>query len=229
MKRLIWIIMALSMTLTSCGEFFTFEEEPDEWDGVTMHALNDSACIMVGDSLALQCEFLPMNPNGSPVYWMMNESESAKVNNDTLVALAPGKVNLTVLGAAGRLCDTIQVKVIDRWVIEDFSKLNPSDMVIYANIQVDNEPWDDETMIVGAFVREELAGVAIKHQEYGVTYAELRIWAIDDLHVGNVQLRCYDRRNRRLYVSLNDIEFDAYTTLGTLSDLYPININTIYF
>ena len=71
--------------------------------------------------------------------------------------------------------------------------------------------------------------MAVKRQDHGVTYAELRIWAIDDQHVGNVQLRCYDRRNRRLYVSLNDIEFDAYTTLGTLSDLYPININTIYF
>ena len=68
MKRLIWITMALSMMLSSCGEFFNFEEDPDEWEGVTMHALNDSACIMVGDSLALQCEFLPINPNGSPVF-----------------------------------------------------------------------------------------------------------------------------------------------------------------
>lgn len=228
MKRLIWIITTC-IALTSCGDFFILDDSPDEWDGVTMTALNDSACLMVGDTLALQCEFLPMNPNGSSVFWTSSDPMCAMVTNDSLLAITPGKMEVRAINATGRLSDTIQVKVIERWKNEDFSFVHPSDMVIYADITVDEMPWDSETMIVGAFIRDELAGVAVKREAYGITYAEIRIWALADEAVGSVKLQCYDRRNKRLYVSLDDIEFNAYRTIGTLSDLYPININTISF
>ena len=96
-------------------------------------------------------------------------------------------------------------------------------MVIYADIKVDGEQWNDSTKIIGAFVRGELAGLAIKREAFGIRYAEMRIWALADHHVGRVEIRCYDRRKFHLYIFREEIEFSATRTLGTLSNLYPIN------
>lgn len=228
MKKILWLLI-LCMLSTSCGEFFTFEEEPDEWEGITMCAANDSSWVMVGDSLPLEVQFTPYNPNESPVFWMLTPTDAAKLVSDTLIALSPGKAELKVVNSIGSLTDTCRVRVMERWVIDDFSLLKPSDMVIYANIAVDGAPWNDESMIVGAFISDELSGLAVKRQAFGIDYAEIRIWADTDQMAGNVKLRCFDRLNHRLYVSTEDIEYDAYTTLGTLSNLYPININTLLF
>ena len=52
MKHLLWLI-SLCLLLTSCGDYFQFGEEPNDWEGVNMRITNESACIMVGDSMPL--------------------------------------------------------------------------------------------------------------------------------------------------------------------------------
>lgn len=56
MKHLLWLI-SLCLLLTSCGDYFQFGEEPNDWEGVNMRITNESACIMVGDSMPLGIEF----------------------------------------------------------------------------------------------------------------------------------------------------------------------------
>lgn len=223
MKKILWLLV-LCMLTTSCGDFFTFEETPDEWDGITMHALNDSSWVMVGDSLPLEVEFSPYNPNESPVFWMLTPTDAAKMVSDTLIALAPGKAELKVVNNIGSLADSCTVRVISRWEPIDFSIENPYDMMVYADITINGQPWDDKTMMVGAFVRNELAGLAVKREAFGIAYSELRIWAFDQDYVGKVEIRCFDPVNHKLYVSDQLFDYNAYTTLGTLSDLYRINL-----
>lgn len=213
------------MLLTSCGDYFQFGEEPNDWEGVSMRIINESTCVMVGDSMPLGIEFSDSSKTGCPVLWILSDQNIAKLQNDTLKAHQPGVVDVMAIAGNGQLSDTCQVRVIDRWEFPDFSTLHPSDMVIYADIHVDGEPWNDSTMMVGAFIGGELTGMAVRREAYGISYAELRIWAPTDQGQGRIDLRCYDRKNFRLLMMQEDIEFNAYQTLGTLSNLYPLNFS----
>lgn len=222
MKNFFWLIL-LGLSLTSCGDFFQFQNEPEDWTGVTMKILNDSSCVMVGDSMPLAVKFAPDTISDGAVYWLLGDSSFARLQNDTLLAVQPGQLELTAIGGGGRLSDKCKVNIIERWNSVEFNRMHPSDMVIYADIKVNGKPWDDSTMMVGAFVGGELTGMAIRREAFGISYAELRIWAPSTTGQGRIDLRCYDRLNFRLYILHDEIEYNAYQTLGTLSDLYSIN------
>ena len=221
MKHLLWTLTA-SLLMISCGDFYQFGEEPDDWDGVSMRITNAESCVMVGDSMPLGIEFSDTSKIGSPVFWMLSDPNIAILRNDTLRAHQPGVVDVMAIGGNGLLTDTCRVRVIERWEAGDFHRWHPSDMVIYADISIDGKPWDSSTMMIGAFVGGELTGLAVPREAFGIPYAELRIWAPTNQGQGKIDLRCYDRENFRLYVLRDDIEYDAYQTLGTLSNLYPI-------
>lgn len=224
MRHFFWFII-FGLSLTSCGEFFQFEEEPDTWEGIAMKIAHDSPYVMVSDSLPLAVTFTPDTISDGAIFWMLGDNTRAMLKNDTLVALRSGQVDLIAIGGAGRLTDTCRVNIIDPWIMEDFSAMHPSDMVIYADIRVDGLEWNDSTSMVAAFVGGELSGMAKRREACGITYAEFRIWAPTNLGQGHIDFRCYDRSNYRLMWLKEDIEFDAYKTLGTLSNLYPLNFS----
>lgn len=216
------ILIALAVGLAACGDFYTFNEEPDDWKDVTMRAQCDGAYVMVGDTMPLVVKFEPRKPNDYPVFWLSSDTVHSRIISDSLVGRRAGNVDLVVFGGGGRLVDSCRVHVIERWEKADFHIQQPSDMVIYADVTVNGKPWDDKTQILGAFVGGELTGLAVPREAFGIPYAELRIWAPTNQGQGKIDLRCYDKKNFRLYVLRDDIEYDAYQTLGTLSNLYPI-------
>ncbi len=222
MKYLLYLLAAM-LALTSCGDFYVLGSEPDPWDGISMKVSRNTAVVMEGDSMPLKVEFSPTDPSVTAVYWYSLDMNVATIKNDTMVATMSGDVGLVAISANGSLRDTCNVQVIERWNADRLEYSQPADMVIYADIQVDGQPWDDSTMMIAAFVREELAGMAVKRKAHGIEYTELRIWAVAEENVGRIDLRCYDRKNFRLYFYRDDIDFSATNTLGTLSDLYKIN------
>lgn len=221
MKQILWLSL-LTLLLTSCGDFFTFDEGPDEWTGVTMTVMNDSSCVMVGDSMPLRTQFSPYNPNESTVFWMTGDPY-AVIRNDTLVAQLAGECNVVAIGGAGRLSDTCSVTVIDRWDTTDYSRTAPSDMVVYAKISVGGEEWNPDSMLVAAVVRGTVAGTAVRKHLFDTDYAVIRIWALADGNVGPVTFLCYDRRRFRLYRAEQKPDFVATQALGTLSNLYTLS------
>lgn len=144
MKHLLWTLTA-SLLMISCGDFYQFGEEPDDWDGVSMRITNAESCVMVGDSMPLGIEFSDTSKIGSPVFWMLSDPNIAKLHNDTLHAVYPGAVDIIAISGNGLLTDTCRVRVIDRWEAGDFHRWHPSDMVIYADISIDGKPWDSST------------------------------------------------------------------------------------
>ena len=222
MRHIFWLIL-IGLSLTSCGDFFQFQNEPEDWTGVKIKILNDSSYVMVGDSMPLAVRFTPDTISDGAIYWLLGDNNLAQLHADTLLAVQPGQLDLTAIGGGGRLSDKCKVNIIERWGAKDFNRMHPSDMVIYADIKVNGKPWDDSTMMVGAFVGGELTGMAVKREAFGISYAELRIWAPSNQGQGRIDLRCYDRLNFRLYILRDDIEYNAHQTLGTLSNLYNIN------
>ncbi len=221
MKHIIWSL-PFAFALVSCGDFYTFNEEPDEWTGVTMKAANDSAFVMVGDSMPLRAEFAPYNPNESPVFWMTGDPY-AVIRNDTLVAQSAGVCSVVAIGGSGRLSDTCSVTVIDRWDNIDYSHSAPTDMVVYAKISVDGEEWNPDSMVVAAVVGGKVAGTAVRKRLFDIDYAVIRVWASVDNDVTPVTFICYDRRRFCIYRAKQKPYFTATEALGTLSNLYALS------
>lgn len=225
MKHLIQLMaVGITILLTSCGEFYTFEES-EPADNVSITVMQDTVYLMVGDTMALQVRFSPERRDPMPVFWYpaAGVDSCAKVLNDTLMALRTGEVDMVAVGGSGTLADTCHVVVVDRWLEQDFSHEQPSDMVIYANITVGGKPWNPEEQQVAAVVRGRIAGFAEQREAHGVRYALLRLWSVDDEDVGTVTLYCYDRQRRWLYAADRRPDFSGLAALGTLSSLYPIN------
>lgn len=225
MKHLIQlIVVGITILLASCGEFYTFEES-EPADNVSITVMQDTVYLMVGDTMALQVRFSPERRDTMPVFWYPADGKDlcAKVVNDTLMALRVGEADMVAVVSNAALPDTCHVVVIDRWLEQDFSHEQPSDMVIYANITVDGKPWNPEEQQVAAVVRGRIVGFAEQREAHGVRYALLRLWSIDDEDVGAVMLYCYDRQHRWLYMADSQPEFNGLSALGTLSSLYPIN------
>lgn len=220
MKHIIWSLL-FAFALVSCGDFYTFNEEPDEWAGVTMKAANDSAYVMVGDSMPLRAEFTPYNPNESPVFWMTGDPY-AVIHNDTLVARTAGECSVVAIGGSGRLSDTCSVTVIDRWDTTDYNHSAPTDMVVYAKISVKGITWVPDSLPVAAVVGGKVAGVAERKRFLDTDYALIRIWALAEAEGEPLTLVCYDRRNFRLYKAAQSPAYTSAQALGTLSNLYEV-------
>ena len=220
------MIMALLPVLTSCGDFFVFESQPEEWEGVTMKIDFQDAYLMVGDSLPLTATFTPYNPNESPIYWSKSDTVCTKMQNDTLVALYPGTFTVMAQAGNGAVTDVAEVNVIDYWDVSELETRYPYDMLFYAKIDVDGEEFNDSTMIVSATVLGNVAGVAAKRNAFGIDYAEIRVWADAETKQGKVTFQCYDRKRHKLYRCNERPGYDAFATYGTLSELYPITFNT---
>ena len=223
MKYLIHTIaFMLLFSFAACGDFYVFENEPDSWDGVTMRVLCDSNYVMEGDSMPLLVDFSPVNPDSGAVYWFIPDTAIAKIRHNTLFAKTAGELKLVAVSKNGRLQDTARVTVFEHWDTDRLEFSNAYDKVIYANITVGGKEWNPETQTVAAFVNERVAGVAEAREDHGIRYARIRIWSYADEYAGYVTLRCYDRTRYRLYSTLG-IDFSVDPTLGTLSELYPVN------
>ncbi|MGN0068495.1 MAG: Ig domain-containing protein [Prevotella sp.] len=222
MKYLLYLLAAM-LALTSCGDFYELGQEPDSWDGVSMKTLNDSSFVMIGDSMPLRVAFLPHTPQDSAIYWMSSTPEKAMVKNDTLLANAEGIVKLVAISSNGQLTDTCAVRVIPRWNADGLNRYYPYDLVIYADIRINGQIWDDTKCMVGVFAFGNLIGLAEKHSDFGIDYAVLRIWANTMDIMKYATIECYDRENFTLYIFKKNVDFGGRYTLGTLSALYPID------
>lgn len=218
------IAIALIVLSSSCGEFYTFDEQ-EPVDSMVMRVAQDTAYIMVGDTMALKVRFEPPQEYNQPVYWEMNRmvnDSSAVILNDTITAISAGELDIVAYGASGNVSDTCHVIIFDRWPDVDFSVTQPSDMVIFANITVGDNAWNPDTQFVAAYVRGSIIGYAELKEAFGVQYALLRLWSLSDEYIGPVTFRCYDRQKHMLYVAEQRPDFTGLGAVGTLSNLYQI-------
>lgn len=224
MKRLFYIFPALLalLSLSSCGEYFVMGGEPDPWDGVTMSALCDGSCVMVGDSLPLRAQFTPTNPENTSVYWATEDS-CVFLMDDMAIARYVGYADIVGVSANGGLKDTCRVQTIDRWDDNGLQFNGIYDMVVYARITIDGQPWDPDKQVIGAFVDDKLAGMAHLRNAFDRDYVLFRIWGNEQDYGRNILFFCYDRTIFRMYEADIRCEFTPESTLGTLSKLYTIN------
>ena len=99
----------------------------------------------------------------------------------------------------------------------------PYDMVIYASVNVHGTMLTKEncdSVIIGAYVNEELRGIGQMERRHDVDYMVIRVWS--PYRKGDqVELRCYFRGQARAELFSDTFTFDGEMH-GTLSNLYPL-------
>lgn len=212
---------------------FEFEGNTSDLNKITLD--RHTLYLMAGDTYQFTATFEPDTVRNKAVFWMSNNVNVATFEDGILLATGEGETTIAGISIEHQCSDTCHVVVSDGWYMP--LNLFPFDMVINADITVDGQPLT-ENMQVGAFVDNEMRGLGVQRQFFGVTYTELRIYSplkpyapdenLDPLHPyetpsdsEKVVLRVYDRDTHTIYESPDTLTFDGMTH-GFPSSLYRL-------
>ena len=227
----------VATALAACGDLFEFEGETADLKKITLdrHALY----LMVGETYKFSVSFDPDTLRNKAIYWISDEPSVATFEDAVLVALSEGETLITGFSIEHQCADTCRVVVGYEWFMPE--NLYPFDMVVNANITIDDQPLK-ESMQVGAFVGAQVRGIGIQRQFFGVNFTELRVYSPlkpygpnenqhpletnnDPTDPEKVVFRIFDRDTHKMYESPDTLTFDGMTH-GYPSNLYRINIKT---
>lgn len=215
-----WLLAAMPLFI-SCGELF----DVDETGGTVARKMSisrDSVFIMQGDSLRLTVTFSPETASNKGVLWLADQPSVVGFCSDTIVAKQPGNTFVTAMSADGLCLDTCVVNVMEPWVVNknDFF----FDTIVYADISVGDRKLGDGIM-VGAFVGNELRGIAELRASNGISYAVIRVYGpVTASEQDIITFKCYDRREVLLRSFDVELPFDGESH-GTLSNLVRLHLD----
>ncbi len=234
--RNLFIIITTLIALTSC-DLVDFDVDYGEFPECEMQLDRHQVYVEVGDSFFINPIFTPDTLPNREIFYYYNPEGLLAYDTECFHALREGSTMLYALSVNQRLLDSCQVSIMAPWV-PDADKDYPYDMVVYADVTLEGEPFDPETMVLAAFVGNECRGVGVMRRAFGIDYMELRIGSElgrvevipDDeedeegiIYDGSerVTIRLYHRKEHLVYDYDKRIVFDEETH-GTLSDLYPL-------
>lgn len=217
------IILIWSLVVVACGDFWTVDTE-EATLGRTMSLSRRVVTIMQGERYAIPVRFMPDTLVNKTIFWEIEDDEIATFADDTLVALSPGLTRAFATSTVDRLTDTCWVQVMPHMEISygDFRY----DMMLYASVTLHGRPLTIEnadSVVVGAYVGEQLRGIGSMFRERGIDYMAMRIGA--NRPSGDpIRLRCYYRGKALAEWFPVTLRFDGETH-GTLSQLIPLVID----
>lgn len=229
-------LLTVAFVLASCGDLFEFEGETSDLNKITLD--RHTLYMMAGDTYQLTATFEPDTLRNKAIYWMSNNVNVATFENGVLVATGEGETTVTGISIEHQCADTCHVIVSNGWYMPE--NYYPFDMVVNADITVNGHSLS-ENMQVGAFVGNELRGIGVQRNFFGVTYTELRVYSPlnpftpytelnkqdplypydEELEPEKIVIRAYDRDTRSMYESPDTITFDGMTH-GYPSSLYSV-------
>lgn len=228
--------LSLGIALTSCGDLFEFEGETSELNSIELDT--HSLYLMAGDTYKFSVTFTPDVLRNNAIYWISDDPSIASFEDGVLLANSAGETDITGFSVEHQCADKCHVVVGYGWYMPETSYY-PFDMVVNADITVGGKPLT-ESMQVGAFVDDDIRGLGLQRQFFGVSYIELRIYSplkpyapnenLDPLHPYDtpyepekIVFRVYDPNTHTMYESPNTLIFDGMTH-GYPSSLYRIEL-----
>ena len=216
-----FIIFTLAMTLAACGDFW---EGGDPTPARSMTLQRKLVNLMVGDKYKIPVAFAPDSVANHGVWWQAEYEDIVTFSNDSVVGVSEGLSRVYATSVSSRLKDSCLVNVLPA------AYVNPHDycydMVIYADVTIHGKKYtkaDEDSLVIAAYVDNELRGIGKMREWQGKPYMEIRIW--NPFEWGDlVDLLCIYRGKARVELFDDIFEFDGETH-GTLSNLYPLVID----
>lgn len=204
--------------LCSCGDYW---EGGDPVDARRMTLGRRVINMMVGDRYRIPVLFEPDTLSNRSVWWMTEDKDVAIVERDTVIALSEGLTLAWAMSVSDHQTDSCWVSVLPAIYLNP--KSYPYDMVIYADVSIHGHQYtaaDEDSIIIGAYIGDELRGIGKMRQWQGRDYMEIRIWS-PVRNGGDISLRCIYRGRALVELFPDAFEFDGEAH-GTLSQLYPL-------
>ena len=217
------LILATIALTTSCGEYWEGKDPTAREMRLSRRVIN----LMVGDRYLIPVEFAPEDVSDNAVWWRTGDMEVAEIDNDTIVGVSEGVTIAYATSVIDLLKDSCRVNVFPKMYIHP--KQYPYDMVIYADVTILGHHYtaaDEDSLIIAAYINEELRGIGKMKEWNNIPYMEIRIWHHSPEDIEPVTLTCYWRGQARIQDFDDFFQFDGQTH-GSLSDLYPLVIDQI--
>lgn len=206
--------MTFSLLPVSCG-MIDIEIDEEVLMAYEMKLNHDTVYVMQSDTFALEPVFTPDSVINKEIY-LVSESESiAKIENNNIIAVGVGETRITAISVMSSISAYCDVFVMEPWYLNqhDFS----DDMVVYARVTVDGQPFNPSTQRVAAFAGAQFRGEGHLIELGGNTYIRFRIYSYmewgDDQPTDPEMIRfgLYNREN--LNFSYGDVylPFDGET------------------
>lgn len=221
MKLIKNIYIALTLiTLTSCGELFTFEEAKPIPEGVLLS--HHEVDLILGDSILLETYINPDTVEVSYHWEVYDDVEAVQLIGRRVYANKPGRAKV-VVETKGYDSDNLPIVFTDSCFVNVFEwkDIDPDEYlyetVVYASLTIDNELLTDsmgDTRLV-AIVDGEKRGEAVMRTAHEIPYLEMRISATWPGESAEIQ--CYHRQTRERFV-FETLPLTG-NTYGTLSKL----------
>ncbi|MBR1412950.1 MAG: hypothetical protein IJ577_07480 [Prevotella sp.] len=218
-KRLLPLcLLTLLPLLTGCGEFYEFDQQEAIAAG-EMTLGRQSVDLMVGDRFEIPVMFQPETLSNEAVFWLSDNEDVVKFEDNTLLAVGEGTAVVTVISVSGQYQATCTVNVHPVW------SFNPNayayDMVFYANVTVHGEQFSDDMYLV-AYCDDEIRGIAQIREDKGIRYVLIRVYS-NFTEGDEIQFKVYKRNSALVEVFPDVVVFDGESH-GSLSNLYPLSI-----
>lgn len=226
MKRVVRtavMILAPMLLTVSCG---LMDMEQEETVATEMSLDRDTVYIMVGDQFTLTPRFSPATDALAYVYWSSSADSVVSISDNVFTGLSEGWSMVRATSVSGLLQDSCWVGVMPRW--EPTVRQYPYEMLVYAEVTVHGLPFNPETMILGAFVDDEMRGSGELMTWKGRQYVRIRVGSdisyVDPNGVNEtVSFRVYLKQQLRFEEFPQTLDFDGEAH-GTLTNLYKISL-----
>lgn len=215
--------MALATLLvSSCG---LMELEEEKYSVVNMYFDNDTIYTMVGEKFTVTPRFIPDSVIIDDIFWKSSVDSIVHIDGNDFIAMNVGWSTLTAVSVEKQIEDSCHVCVLPKW--DMVVPTSPYETVFYADVTVHGKPFDPTTMLLGAFVGNELRGIGVMREQYGVKYMEIRVGSeifneVDPFEE-IIAFRIFDKTTMRSDKSSTFVLFDG-NSHGTLSSLFKIEV-----
>lgn len=219
------LCLVTSLIITSSCGIMDMEEElvvtPIEID-----IDQDTLYVMKGESFTIRPVFRPENVTIEDMYWTVDNDSCIIITNNIFTAVGEGWTVVHGMSVTGQFEDSCEVCVLD-WNTE--LPTYPYETVIYADVKVDGQDFDPDSMAIGAFISDRLLGVGKLRTFKDIRYMEIRVgseWVDEsDDNSQTIDFKLYDRRTHTCRELLEELLFNG-ETYGTVSNLYHLNFIT---
>ncbi len=214
---ILWMV-ALCTAMVACGEYWV-SSDPVVTRKMTLgrKVIN----LTVGDRYMIPVLFDPDTLTNRTVWWHTEAPEVADFEGDWVVGTGEGVTKVFALSVSERQLDSCWVNVLPKMYLNPYQY--PYDMIIYADVNVHGHHYtkdDEDSLIIAAYVDNDLRGIGKMMEWQGMSYMEIRVWS--PIRYGEeVRLHCYYNRQALVERFPDVFEFDG-NAVGTLSDLYPL-------
>jgi len=213
-------VLLLILFSTACGDFW--ELDSSQMTTAQQMAIDRRVLTLpIGDSCTVPVSFTPDSLHNNTIYWETLDTTVAVFVDDTLIAVREGVTQVVAFTTVDRLRDTCWVQVVGP-LSYNYGRY-PYDMLLYASVDVHGRHLtvdNSDSIIVGAFVGDELRGIGQMKRAHDIDYMALRIES--PLSYGeSLLLRCYHRGQAYFEIFPDTITFTG-ESMGTLSKLYPL-------